>query len=89
MTAMFLWINIPLMALALGLWAGIPFWMIFRYPDRHPRETRTIPQYLAHSPHRGRVLPAALRAEMAPVGEREREREPERRERELVGASAR
>jgi hypothetical protein len=34
MTAMFLWINIPLMALAFGLWTGLPLWMVFRHPDK-------------------------------------------------------
>jgi hypothetical protein len=46
MTAEFLWINIPLMALFFGLWVGIPMWMIFKRPDRHPRETRTVPAYM-------------------------------------------
>jgi hypothetical protein len=45
-TAEFLWINIPLMVLFFGLWVGIPMWMIFKRPDRHPRETRTVPAYL-------------------------------------------
>jgi hypothetical protein len=45
-TAEFLWINIPLMALFFGLWVGIPMWMIFKRPDRHPRETRTVPAYM-------------------------------------------
>jgi hypothetical protein len=46
MIAEFLWINIPLMALAFALWVGIPLWMILRHPDRDPRETRTVPAYL-------------------------------------------
>ena len=46
MTTEFLWINIPLMALFLALWVGVPMWMIFKRPDRDPRETRTIPAYL-------------------------------------------
>jgi hypothetical protein len=54
MTAEFLWINIPFMALFFALWVGIPMWMIFKRPDLHPRETRTVPAYL-----RQRV-PAAL-----------------------------
>jgi len=54
MTAEFLWINIPFMTLFFALWVGIPMWMIFKRPDRHPRETRTVPAYL-----RQRV-PAAL-----------------------------
>jgi hypothetical protein len=45
-TAEFLWINIPLMALAFALWTGIPLWLVLRHPDRHPRETRAIPLYL-------------------------------------------
>ena len=46
MTAEFLWINIPFMVLFFALWAGIPMWMIVKHPDRHPRETRTVPAYL-------------------------------------------
>jgi hypothetical protein len=46
MTAEFLWINIPLMVLAFALWVGVPMWMVLRHPDRHPRETRTVPAYL-------------------------------------------
>jgi hypothetical protein len=46
MTAEFLWINISLMALFFALWVGVPMWMIFKRPDRDPRETRTIPAYL-------------------------------------------
>ena len=48
MTAEFLTINVPLMVLAFALWVGIPMWMVHRHPDRHPRETRTIPHYLRH-----------------------------------------
>ena len=46
MIAEFLWINIPLMALFLALWVGVPMWMIIKHPDRDPRETRTVPVYL-------------------------------------------
>jgi hypothetical protein len=46
MTAEFLWINISLMALFFALWVGVPMWMIFKRPDRDPRETRTVPAYL-------------------------------------------
>ena len=46
MISEFLWINIPLMALFFALWVGVPMWMIFKRPDRDPRETRTIPVYL-------------------------------------------
>ena len=45
-TAELLWINVPLMVLFFGLWVGIPMWMIFKRPDRHPRQTRTVPAYL-------------------------------------------
>jgi hypothetical protein len=45
-TADILWMNIPLAMLFFALWVGIPMWMIYRHPDRHPRETRTLPAYL-------------------------------------------
>jgi hypothetical protein len=45
-TAEILAINVPFMAAFFGLWVGIPMWMISRRPDRHPRETRTVPAYL-------------------------------------------
>jgi hypothetical protein len=47
MTAEFLWINIPLMALAFALWVGIPLWLVLRHPDKDPRETRAVPAYLS------------------------------------------
>ena len=37
-------INIPLMLAFLGLMTGIPMWMIFKRPDRAPRESRAVPQ---------------------------------------------
>jgi hypothetical protein len=59
MTAQVLWMNIPLMILAFGVWVGVPLWLVLRHPDRHPRETRTVPAYLrARRPQR----PARIRA---------------------------
>jgi hypothetical protein len=58
MTGEFLWINIPLMTLFFGLWVGIPMWMIFKRPDRHPAETRTVPAYLRNSDSVARPVPA-------------------------------
>ena len=62
MTAEFGWINISLAMLFLALWVGVPTWMVFKHPDRHPRETRTVPAYLrqrtaAGLPRRGGCLP--------------------------------
>jgi hypothetical protein len=62
MTGEFLWINIPLMALFFGLWVGIPMWMIFKRPDRHPRETRTVPAYLRQPSSVTGPAPAQRRA---------------------------
>jgi hypothetical protein len=59
MTAEFLWINIPLMALFFALWAGMPMWMLFKRPDRDPRETRTVPAYLRN--HATAGMPAERR----------------------------
>jgi hypothetical protein len=77
-TAEILGINIPFMVLFLALWAGIPMWMIRKYPDRHPRETRTLPAYLRQRNAVGlpaqRVVPARAVADA------------ERHERELVQA---
>jgi hypothetical protein len=47
MTALVLWLNIPLCVLAFGLWTGIPLWMVLRRPDRNPAETSSVPAYLA------------------------------------------
>jgi hypothetical protein len=67
-TAEILEINIPFMMLFFALWVGMPMWMIHKRPDRHPRETRTIPAYL-----RKRVsvdLPAQRRVPASAAAER-------------------
>jgi hypothetical protein len=46
MTAQVLWMNVPLMILAFGVWAGVPLWLVLRHPDRHPSESRSMPAYL-------------------------------------------
>ena len=74
MTAEFLWINIPLMALFFALWVGVPMWMIFKRPDRDPRHTRTVPAYL-QSP-----APAGVPAQRQALTSQDAE------QRELVGA---
>jgi len=51
MTATILWINAPFMAIAFALWVGVPMWLVLRHPDRHPGETRVVPEYLKHHPH--------------------------------------
>jgi len=74
MTAEFLWINIPLMALFFALWVGVPMWMIFKRPDRDPRDTRTVPAYLrkrstAAMPAQRTLVPEdAERRELAGAG---------------------
>jgi hypothetical protein len=50
MSALVLWLNIPLMAVAFGLMSGLPLWMVLRRPDRNPAETRTVPAYVARRP---------------------------------------
>jgi hypothetical protein len=67
MTAEFLWINIPLMALAFALWVGIPLWLVLRHPDKDPRETRTVPAYL-----RERVAEQEEVRELVTAGDRNR-----------------
>ncbi len=70
MIAEFLWINIPLMALAFALWVGIPLWMILRRPDRDPRETRTVPAYLRQRGVVAAAFPAQRQAPAAAYAER-------------------
>jgi hypothetical protein len=65
MTTEFLWINIPLMALFFALWVGVPMWMMFKRPDRDPRETRTIPAYLRKRATAGMPAQRALTSEDA------------------------
>ncbi len=43
-TATMLAVNIPLMAAFLGLWVGIPMWMVLKRPDRAPVASRAVPQ---------------------------------------------
>jgi hypothetical protein len=74
MTTEFLWINIPLMALFFALWVGVPMWMIFKRPDRDPRNTRTVPAYLR------KRAPAGMPAQRQALTSQDVER------RELVGA---
>jgi hypothetical protein len=74
MTAEFLWINIPLMALFFALWVGVPMWMIFKRPDRDPRNTRTVPAYLR------KRAPAAMPAQRQALTSQDAE------QRDLVGA---
>jgi hypothetical protein len=31
-----IWLNIPAAALFVGLWAGVPLWMVLRHPDVGP-----------------------------------------------------
>ena len=58
MTAQVLWMNIPLMILAFGVWTGVPLWLVLRHPDRHPSEGRTVPAYLRET----RTKPARIKA---------------------------
>jgi hypothetical protein len=58
MTAQVLWMNVPLMILAFGVWAGVPLWLVLRHPDRHPSESRSMPTYLRET----RTRPAWVNA---------------------------
>jgi hypothetical protein len=60
MSALVLWINIPLMVLAFGLMVGIPLWMVLRHPDQHPKENRSMPAYLVPRPRMARTKQRAM-----------------------------
>jgi hypothetical protein len=62
MTAQVLWMNIPLMVLAFGLWVGVPLWLVLRHPERHPQEDRAVPAYLQAQQRKARKQrPAPVR----------------------------
>jgi hypothetical protein len=45
-----LWINIPLMAVFFLATAGIPLWLVFKYPDRRPaQDSQALPDSVARS----------------------------------------
>jgi hypothetical protein len=44
-TATLLAINIPLCALFIAAWSGIPLWMVFKHPDHKPEGAKTLPAY--------------------------------------------
>jgi hypothetical protein len=65
-----LWMNIPLMVLALGLMTGIPLWLVVRRRDWHHKpEARAVPAYLARrdAPARVRVSRSAGPAARRPM----------------------
>jgi hypothetical protein len=58
-----LWINVPLMAVFFLAMTGIPLWLVFRHPDRHPglaEQNQARPDSLA-------VRYAAIHEETAPL----------------------
>jgi hypothetical protein len=75
MTAVVLWITIPLVVLAFALWVGVPLWIVLKHPDRRPGETRAVPVYLRQRAVDGggdRGLPAQR---LAPAPDRAERRE--------------
>jgi hypothetical protein len=62
MTAQVLWMNVPLMIAAFGLWVGVPLWLVLRHPERHPEENRSVPAYVQTQPGTARKQrPAVVR----------------------------
>jgi hypothetical protein len=55
------WMNIPAALVFVGLWAGIPMWLVLKRPDRGPASLA------AQSPARTRpAVPAELQITSAP-----------------------
>ncbi len=59
MSAIVLWINIPLMVLAFSLMVGVPLWFVVRRPSWHTRENRSLPAYMMA---RQAVIPSQSRS---------------------------
>ena len=75
MSALVLWMNIPLMVLVFGLMVGVPLWMVLRRPDRHPAETRTAPAYIVRQRPEAHGPASAAVARPAPGVASDRRRE--------------
>jgi hypothetical protein len=55
------WMNVPAALVFVGLWAGIPMWLVLKRPDRGPASPAV------HSPARtGQAAPAEPRNISAP-----------------------
>ena len=61
MSAQVLWMNIPLMIVAFGLWVGVPLWLVLRHPERNPKENRAVPAYLRAEREAHKQRPALIR----------------------------
>jgi hypothetical protein len=61
MTAHVLWMNIPLMVVAFGLWVGVPLWLVLRHPERNPKENRAMPAYMRAQRETHKQRPALIR----------------------------
>ena len=61
MSAQVLWMNIPLMIVAFGLWVGVPLWLVLRHPERNPKENRAVPAYLRAEREANEQRPALIR----------------------------
>jgi hypothetical protein len=61
MSAQVLWMNIPLMIVAFGLWVGVPLWLVLRHPERNPKENRAVPAYMGAQRDAHKQRPALIR----------------------------
>jgi hypothetical protein len=53
------WLNMPLAALFVAAWSGIPLWMVLRHPDRRDEPAIQVP---------AQADPADLQLERVPDG---------------------
>jgi hypothetical protein len=63
------WMNVPAALVFVGLWSGIPMWLVLRRPDRGPQSLTV--QALARigqaAPAERQIMPVPRRSEQ-PVG---------------------
>ena len=70
MSGQVLWMNIPLMIIAFGLWVGVPLWLVLRHPEQNPQENRAVPAYLRAQQRAPRKQQPALVSVRANNGQR-------------------
>jgi hypothetical protein len=63
------WMNIPAVLVFVGLWAGIPMWLVLKHPDRGPESLAVQAPARIHpvTPAEPQIVPVPQHSEQ-PVG---------------------
>ena len=61
------WMNIPAALVFVGLWSGIPMWLVLKRPDRGPESLAVQARIRPAAPAEPQIMPVPRRSEH-PVG---------------------